>query len=88
MKYDHIHDALIDLTGINFTDEEIQNIIDDHNAYLGPNSYDLTSFINDLCIISIGLILPRFGDTEEYKFEFYENAYKLNFYLEKYRNRQ
>lgn len=85
MKYDHIHDALFDLTGGHYNDEEIQRMINDQDIYLEPNSWDLNDFINFLCRMSIGMNVPRFGDTEGYKFDFNQSVYKLNDYLIKYK---
>lgn len=88
MKYDHIHDALFDLTSVHFTDDEIQKIINSHNGFLDPNGWDLSEFIDEICFTGIGMSAPRFGDTEQYKFNFNQNSYKLTSYLEKYSNSQ
>lgn len=83
MKYDHIHDALIDLTGINLTDDEIQKIVDKYPEIKEPNSWDLSLFIGQLCIDSMEMNIPRYGSSDEYKLLFNENTYKLNLYISK-----
>lgn len=83
MKYDHIHDALIDLTGVNYTDNEIQKIVNEYPYINEPNSWDLSQFIGQLCIDSMNMNIPRYGSSGEYKLLFDQNKYKLNLYISK-----